>query len=370
MAITTWLAQIRRHMRRGWFARGMAQLGTTRSFRVLEHDARTFARQRTRHIPFPRLRFVFLPLGAANFALTEDAQLAIQRKCAWPSRLWAHLTPLLCISGALSFMMTVRPLPILGILTFFYPVISLFVYLIMWLESKTGLLGIIGKRWDVANVLVRQAEESRQTFLAEDMMPFSLSVGELMGQRLADLEVELFGPKSRFHEAQRQMSAHHARALRLLERQKVRIVRIVGNTPLHLVSLRDATQEIVDRYATALQKLDTFCASVGAYLDECRAQVSGLVAEVGDLEIARKVSALQRQITQDEQTAILVVSETLTRLQDGMTALRRDVLARERVACEIAGELPHASDIGEELDHLESVLEGLVPSRTPARVRA
>lgn len=370
MSFKSWFAQFRRRVRRGWLTRRMALTGTLRSFRALEHDARTFARRRTRRIPFPRLRFVFLPLGAANFALTEDAQLAIQRKCAWPSRLWAHLAPLLFITGALACMASVFSSLGFAILSVAYPVVSLVVYTVTWLDNHNGLFEIIYARWSVANTCMRQAEESRQTFLSNDITPLSLSVGGLMALRLTALERELMGPRSRLLETQKRISARHAHALRLLEQQRARIRQIDGDTPIHLVHLRDATQKIVTRYHETLTKLDTFRARIGAYLDECRAQVNGLVAEVGDMEMARTVSALERSIAQDEHAATRVVDETIGRLQGGMTALRRDVLARERVACEIAGELPHARDIGDGLDRLEEVLESLVPSRTPARVRA
>lgn len=295
MAIKTWLAQFRRRMRRGWFARRVAQFGTARALHMLEHDAKTFARRRARRIPFPRLRFIFFPVGAANFALTEDDQRDIRNNYSWPSRLWAHLAPLLCITGALACMASVFSSVGFGILSVAYPVITMVVYLIMWLEENdkaAGLINIIDIRSGVADLCMQQAEESRQTFLAEDMTPLSLSVSELMGERLADLEVELLGPKSRFHETQSRIGTHHARALRLLERQKARVFQIDGETPMHLVTLRDATQSVVDRYAAALQKLDVFRASVGGYLDECHAQMRGLVAEVGDLEMAREVSAL------------------------------------------------------------------------------
>lgn len=319
---------------------------------------------------FPRLRFVFFPVGAANFALTEDMQLTIMRNCSWPSRLWAHLAPLLCITGALGCAANVYSSVGFDILTAGYFVVTLFVYFILWIDGNAGLFNIIGRRWDVADSYIYRSEKSRQAFLAEDTTPLSMSVGALLDERLANLEDELVGPRSRFHVARAEIVAHLAHAQRLLERQKIRIDQIAGNAPPHLASLQGATQAIVDRYERSLRKLDEFCARIGAYLDECRAQVRGLVAEVADMEMAREVSALQRQIAQDEQTATQVVAETLTRLQDGMTALRRDVLARERVACEIAGELPHARDIGVELERLEGVLEGLIPSRTPARVRA
>lgn len=357
-------------MRRGWFARRVALTAATRSFKALESDAKTFAHRRTRRMLFPRLRFVFFPVGAANFALTEDMQLTIARNCSWPSRLWAHLAPLLCITGALGCAANAYSSVGFDILAAGYFVVTLFVYFILWAEDDVGLFEIIGRRWDVADSYIYQAEKSRQAFLAEDMTPLAVSVGALLDERLANLEDELVGPRSRFHVARAEIVAHLAHAQRLLERQRMRIGQVIGDTPPHLASLHSATKAIVDRYERALKKLDEFCARIGAYLDACRAQVRGLVVEVADMEMAREVSALQRQIAQDEQTATQVVAETLTQLQDGMTALRRDVLARERIACEIAGELPHARDVNVELERLEDVLEGLIPSRTPARVRA
>ena len=326
----------------------------SRSFEQLETQARAYTRGHYARRMFPRLRFVFWPTKRLGFALSEEQQKRVHENYAHISRLWAHVSPMV----TLVTLSCLWPSPLLIFVTTMYCVLMNVIYFALLVDdNRMGIWRIISIRYGIANELVCEANRKRQTFLAEDLAPLSVSVGALMEHRLIALDEEMIGERSRLCAVQEGMRRYHDEAMRRLERQRARAREFPNNAvPAQIASILKGFEDVIARYATVLAQLDQFRARIGAYMDECRARVRGLVAEVADLEAVRKLAALQRQVAQDERLAANVVAATLAQLQTGMLELRRDVLSRENLAREIVAELPYSGDIGGELDRIEEIL--------------
>lgn len=143
--------------------------------------------------------------------------------------------------------------------------------------------------------------------------------------RIDELEREVIGNGSPYALTLERVRRANEKALALREQLDVRLS--VYNAE-YLRGTRERIHVVVERTERSLQMLASFRAKVEAFLQECRASVTGIEPSLRDIELVRQVNDLARLTPVLEQKASEVVASAVAKLQTRMVGVRVDIEQR------------------------------------------